>query len=45
MPSERELELLDGLVERVTFHNADSGYYVLRLKGVAPRAAAMVLSQ
>ena len=30
--SERELELLDGLVERVTFHNADSGYCVLRLK-------------
>ena len=26
------LELLDGLVERVTFHNADSGYCVLRLK-------------
>ena len=26
------LDLLDGLVERVTFHNADSGYCVLRLQ-------------
>src|ERR1019366_7609070 len=28
----RELERLSGLVERVTFHNADSGFCVLRLK-------------
>ena len=28
----RVLEQLDGLVERVTFHNADSGFCVLRLK-------------
>ncbi|MDW3684409.1 ATP-dependent RecD-like DNA helicase [Cupriavidus sp. CV2] len=27
-----ELDRLDGLVERVTFHNADSGFCVLRLK-------------
>ncbi len=28
----RDLERLDGLVEHVTFHNADSGFCVLRLK-------------
>lgn len=27
-----ELDRLEGLVERVTFHNADSGFCVLRLK-------------
>jgi hypothetical protein len=27
----QEFERLDGLVERVTFHNADSGFCVLRL--------------
>lgn len=26
------LDRLEGLVERVTFHNADSGFCVLRLK-------------
>jgi exodeoxyribonuclease V alpha subunit len=30
--SKPELERLEGLVERVTFHNADSGFCVLRLK-------------
>jgi exodeoxyribonuclease V alpha subunit len=30
--SELGLEHLDGLVERVTFHNADNGFCVLRLK-------------
>jgi exodeoxyribonuclease V alpha subunit len=30
-PSSQEFERLDGLVERVTFHNADSGFCVLRL--------------
>ena len=29
---QRVLDQLDGLVERVTFHNADSGFCVLRLK-------------
>ena len=27
-----ELDQLSGLVERVTFHNSDSGFCVLRLK-------------
>ena len=31
-PSPPSLEQLSGLVERVTFHNADSGFCVLRLK-------------
>jgi len=31
-PSLPSLEQLSGLVERVTFHNADSGFCVLRLK-------------
>ena len=31
-PSPPSLEQLSGLVERVTFHNADSGFFVLRLK-------------
>jgi exodeoxyribonuclease V alpha subunit len=30
--SKPELDRLEGLVERVTFHNADSGFCVLRLK-------------
>src|SRR5450631_1603886 len=30
-PPSQEFERLDGLVERVTFHNADSGFCVLRL--------------
>ena len=30
-PPSHEFERLDGLVERVTFHNADSGFCVLRL--------------
>ena len=32
VPSPPSLEQLSGLVERVTFHNADSGFCVLRLK-------------
>lgn len=31
-PATRELEHLDGLVERVTFYNAESGFCVLRLQ-------------
>jgi exodeoxyribonuclease V alpha subunit len=31
-PPSQEFERLDGLVERVTFHNADSGFCVLRLQ-------------
>ena len=31
-PAQPPLEQLSGLVERVTFHNADSGFCVLRLK-------------
>ena len=31
-PAQPSLEQLSGLVERVTFHNADSGFCVLRLK-------------
>src|ERR1017187_10760196 len=31
-PPSREFERLDGVVERVTFHNADSGFCVLRLQ-------------
>jgi exodeoxyribonuclease V alpha subunit len=31
-PAIREFDRLDGLVERVTFHNADSGFCVLRLQ-------------
>jgi hypothetical protein len=27
-------EVLAGLVERVTFHNADNGFSVLRIKGL-----------
>src|SRR5260370_3934926 len=30
-PASQEFERLDGLVERVTFYNADSGFCVLRL--------------
>jgi exodeoxyribonuclease V alpha subunit len=29
-------EVLAGLVERVTFHNADSGFCVLRIKARVP---------
>jgi hypothetical protein len=32
VPAQPSLEQLSGLVERVTFHNADSGFCVLRLK-------------
>jgi exodeoxyribonuclease V alpha subunit len=32
VPSAAPLEPLSGLVERVTFHNADNGFCVLRLK-------------
>jgi exodeoxyribonuclease V alpha subunit len=31
-PPSREFERVDGFVERVTFHNADSGFCVLRLQ-------------
>ena len=31
-PGQPSLEQLSGLVERVTFHNADSGFHVLRVK-------------
>ena len=30
--SKPQLDRLEGLVERVTFHNADNGFCVLRLK-------------
>ena len=32
VPLQPDLDRLSGLVERVTFHNADSGFCVLRLK-------------
>src|ERR1019366_9092647 len=36
-PPSREFERLDGVVERVTFHNADSGFCVLRLQVTGER--------
>ena len=31
-PQDQEREVLAGLVERVTFHNPDNGFCVLRVK-------------
>jgi len=36
MPGAPKLDYLAGLVERVTFHNEQNGFCVLRLKG-SPR--------
>ena len=36
-------EVLAGLVERVTFHNADSGFCVLRIKARGPRELVTVV--
>ena len=43
-PSQRpELESLNGLVERVTFHNADNGFCVLRVKVKGHRDLVIVV--
>src|SRR5260370_28427949 len=41
--SSRERERLAGLVERVTFHNADNGFCVLRIKACGHRDLVTVL--
>ena len=44
-PSLPSLEQLSGLAERITFHNADSGIRVLRLKVRAERDLVTVVGQ
>ncbi|WP_418904055.1 hypothetical protein, partial [Cereibacter sphaeroides] len=42
-PSDAEGELLAGLVERVTFHSAESGFCVLRVKARGHRDLVTVV--
>jgi len=44
-PSSSPREVLAGLVERVTFHNADSGFCVLRVKARGHRDMITVIGQ
>ncbi len=43
--SRAELDHLSGLVERVTFHNGDSGFCVLRLKVKGERELVTLIGQ
>ena len=42
-PEQARQEVLAGIVERVTFHNADSGFCVLRVKARGMRDLATVV--
>jgi len=44
-PQTKEQEVLAGLVERVTFHNEESGFCVLRMKARGHRDLVTIVGQ